>query len=163
MEAKTDRVNGFARTISGACYGRAPFHVFILLCAALALNGCVHYPDIQVAHSCEAYGVAENHEAMGSVVHMTPLGQQELQKTCMTAPGVAARLSNGQQIRGCVFTGRNGELYGYYSAGDRCAMYHEMCHALHGVEHTHRYRQDIENGVPMPYCPSNQLSLVAGR
>ena len=163
MEAKAGRVNGITRTVIGACSSRAPFHVFILVCVVYALTGCVHYPDIQVAHSCEAYGVAENHEAMGSVLHMKPLGQEELQKTCMTAPGVAAQVRDGQHIRGCVFTGTNGELYGYYSAGDRCSMYHEMCHAMHGEGHTHRYEQDLANGVPMPYCPSNQISLVAGR
>ena len=54
-------------------------------------------------------------------------------------------------------------LYGYYSEVVRCAMYEEMCLDIFCEEITHRFKQDLKNGVPMPYCPSNQLSLVAGR
>jgi hypothetical protein len=43
-------------------------------------------------------------------------------------------------------------------------MHHELCHALHGTTHTQRYLDDVEKGVPLPYCPPNQFATgVSGR
>ena len=129
------------------------------LALILFLSGCVHWPE--VATDCEAYGVVERSQPMGTVLHMRPLGVAELQERCWNVRKDAATISRFSSIRGCVIPGSNGEVYGYYARGDQCAMYHEMCHAIHGVGHTERYLKDVESHHARPYCPENQLKLTA--
>ena len=121
----------------------------------LVFSACVHWPD--VATDCESYGVTESHTPMGNIVHLEPLYRDELDVRC-----AGVDLSNaafGTEISGCVIAQDSGILNAYYWVGDRCAMNHEICHAKHGPGHTERYLQELKDGVPMPYCPRNQLRL----
>ena len=130
-----------------------------VLALIVLLSGCVHWPD--VATNCEAYGVVERGQPMGTVLHIQSLEYDELQERCWNVREDAATISRFSSIRGCVIPGSNGEVYGYYAKGDQCAMYHEMCHAIHGVGHTERYLKDVESHHLRPYCPENQLKLTA--
>lgn len=123
--------------------------------AALLLGGCVHWPDI--ATECDAYGVTENHQPMGTVVLVEPLFRDELEIQCAGVKAAVARINPDARISGCVIPQPDGAAKAYYWTGDKCALNHELCHAAHGPGHTERYLSDLERGVPMPYCPENQL------
>lgn len=123
----------------------------------LLLVGCVTWPDI--ATDCEAYGVVEDHHPMGSIVNIEPLHREELNARCSEVKYAIAMIQPDAQIRGCVMPAINGTVSAFYSVGDRCAMNHELCHAMHGRRHTERYVRDLERGIPTPYCPQNQLNF----
>lgn len=126
-----------------------------LFCGALALSGCLHWPE--VATECDAYGVAENHQPMGTVVVAEPLFRDDLDVACVGVTEPAARAHPDSKVSGCVIPQGNGVVTAYYWTGDKCALQHELCHAVHGPDHTERYLADLERGAPMPYCPENQL------
>lgn len=127
-----------------------------LSCLTLILAGCVHWPDI--ATDCESYGVVENNQPMGHLMRIEPLYSDELEIRCRGVKNAIAMVNPDAQIRGCVIPETNAIVAAYYSVGDRCAKYHEMCHAMHGREHTQRYTRELEQGIPMPYCPQNHLT-----
>lgn len=133
------------------------FRALILSFLALTLTACVHWPDI--ASDCESYGVVENHQPMGEVMRIEPLYNDELNSRCGDVKVAIAMINPDSQIRGCVIPEENGVVSAYYSVGDRCAQYHEMCHAMHGGAHTERYMRELGEGHPMPYCPRNQLKF----
>lgn len=121
----------------------------------LLFTACVHWPAI--ATDCDSYGVTEDYAPMGNVVHVEPLHHAQLNSACA---GVAApNAAFGTELAGCAIARGNGMVDAYYSMGDQCAMNHELCHAKHGPGHTERYLQELKDGIPMPYCPRNQLSL----
>ena len=125
----------------------------ILSCLPVLLAGCAQWPEI--ATNCAAYGVQENHSPMGTLAHLDPLSRDELKVRCGGVP--AANALSGTEISGCVIPHENGSVEAYYWQGDHCAMNHEMCHFRHGPAHTARYLQELQAGIPMPYCPENQL------
>ena len=127
----------------------------LLFSGTVFLAGCVHWPDI--ATECEAYGVTEADEPMGSIVVVEPLFRDQLDMQCADVKEATARINPDAQISGCVIPEHGGVAKAYYWKGDRCALNHELCHAKHGPGHTERYLSDLERGVPMPYCPENQL------
>lgn len=129
-------------------------HLVTISVLPLLLTACIHWPEI--ATECEEYGVIEGNSPMGSVVHVEPLDHDELNTRCAGVDHSNA--AGGTEIRGCVIPQSNGMVNAFYSVGDRCAMNHELCHAKHGSGHTERYVKELRDGVPMPYCPSNQLS-----
>lgn len=135
--------------------GRIGWPVLVLL-AATCLPGCMHWPDIN--EDCESYGVAESRMPMGNVVHLIPLQRADLDEICVDAQSPAAGRHPLTVINGCTIPMRDGRVLAYYRDGDRCAMNHELCHARHGVEHTGRYLEELALGIPMPYCPRNQLA-----
>ncbi len=95
---------------------------------------------------------------MGTVAHLEPLFRDELNIRCA---GVNLdHAATGTEISGCTIPRANGTVEAYYWAGDTCAMEHELCHIKHGPGHTERYLRELQAGVPMPYCPSNPLSLT---
>lgn len=123
---------------------------------SLFLLACASMPAI-ASDDCESYGVAENHSPMGTTVHIEPLYRDELKVRCA---GVNfANAATGTEIAGCSIPHENGMVEAYYWVGDKCAMKHELCHAQHGLGHTERYTRELQAGVPMPYCPSNQLAF----
>ena len=123
----------------------------------LLFTACVHWPDI--ATDCASYGVSEDRAPMGYVVRLEPLFRSELDQACAGVDHTNA--AYGTAVSGCVIAHANGLVDAYYWVGDRCAMNHELCHAKHGPGHTERYVRELRDGVPMPYCPPNQLSLKA--
>lgn len=123
----------------------------------ILLSACVHWPE--VATDCDAYGVTEDNQPMGSIVHLEPLFRDELDVLCADVKEATAKINPDARISGCAIPKEDGSVAAYYWVGDRCAMNHELCHAKHGTGHTERYMQDLERGVPMPYCPTNQLKL----
>jgi hypothetical protein len=123
----------------------------------LLLVGCIHWPEI--ASDCESYGVLENHQPMGQLVSIEALYTDELNERCQGVKPAIAMINPEANIKGCIIPAHNGAVSAYYSVGDRCAKYHEMCHAMHGGGHTERYERELENGIPMPYCPQNQLKF----
>lgn len=129
--------------------------LIVLLCSTVSLMGCVHWPDI--ATDCESYGVIESGEPMGNIVTIEPLFRDQLDVQCAGVTEAAAHLNPDAQVTGCAIPQDNGVVRAYYWKGDRCAMNHELCHAKHGSGHTERYLTELEQGVPMPYCPENQL------
>lgn len=129
--------------------------LFLACTASVLLTGCVHWPD--VASECDAYGVTEANQPMGNLVVTEPLFREELDVVCADVKEATARINPDAQISGCVVPEGSGIAKAYYWTGDRCALNHELCHAKHGPGHTDRYLSDLERGVPMPYCPENQL------
>lgn len=127
----------------------------VVFCSSVVLAGCLHWPD--VATECDAYGVMENHEPMGTVVIAEPLFRDQLDVQCADVKEAAAEINPNAQVSGCVISQDDGIVRAYYWTGDKCALNHELCHAAHGPEHTEQYLADLESGVPMPYCPENQL------
>lgn len=126
-----------------------------LLFVPMLFSACVHWPDI--ASDCESYGVVENYVSLGNVTQVQPLYRKELEEACA---GVDfSNAAHGTEISGCTIPQADGKVDVFYWVGDRCAMNHELCHAKHGAGHTDRYLQELKDGVPMPYCPQNQLTL----
>lgn len=140
---------------SKAFFKQPIFRLLSLLFVPLLFSACVHWPDI--AQDCESYGVVENNNPLGHVTEVQPLYRKELDQACAGVDlSVAA---HGSQVSGCAIANPDGKVDVYYWVGDRCALNHELCHAKHGSGHTDRYLQEVKDGVPMPYCPQNQLSL----
>jgi hypothetical protein len=127
----------------------------LLFISTVTLMGCIHWPDI--ATDCESYGVIESGEPMGTIVTIEPLFSDQLDIQCAGVTEAAAHLNPDARISGCAIPHDNGVVRAYYWTGDRCAMNHELCHAKHGSGHTERYLRELQAGVPMPYCPENQL------
>jgi hypothetical protein len=121
----------------------------------LLFSACVHWPDI--ATDCESYGVLESGNAMGEVNLVEPLYRDQLDETCSGVSFPTA--AEGTKVSGCTIPKNDGSVDVYYWVGDRCALNHELCHAKHGYGHTDRYEQELKEGIAMPYCPQNQLSL----
>ena len=136
-------------------FNQAGLCSLILTSLTLLLAGCVHWPDI--ASDCESYGVLENNQPMGHSMKVEALYSDELNVRCKDVKDAIAVINPDSEIRGCVIPKMNGTVAAYYSVGDRCAMYHEMCHAMHGPGHSERYTRELEQSIPMPYCPKNQL------
>ncbi len=130
---------------------------FIALAASLPmlLSACVHWPDI--AYECEAYGVVENNQPMGALLEIKPLYRDELEAKCADVKHAMAQINPDAKVSGCVVDREDGAVEAYYWVGDRCAMNHELCHVMHGADHTERYDRELASGVPMPYCPQNQF------
>jgi len=130
-----------------------------LFCLPIVFTACVSWPDI--AYDCESYGVSENNQPMGNLVHIEPQNREQLDVSCQAAENATAKYNTHGEthFNGCAIPYRDGTVLAYYRVGDKCAKNHELCHAIHGTEHTERYKQQLESGVPMPYCPSNQLKL----
>lgn len=126
-----------------------------LSCLLLLITGCAALPE--PGTQCESYGVREDHAPMGTRVHIEPLYTDELNIHCAAVELAVKQHNSEAQIRGCVIPRASGDVSAYYRVGDHCAMNHELCHAIHGSRHTSRYLRDLQNGVPMPYCPGNQL------
>lgn len=149
----------FNRENSSRKYIGMGWRGIVLTCLPILFAGCVSLPDI--AHNCEAYGVSEDHQPMGSMVHIEPLRGDQLEVSCAGAEMVAfGNPVQGEiQISGCAIPHPDGMVRAYFRVGDHCAKSHELCHALHGRKHTARYEHDLRNGVPMPYCPRNQLGI----
>lgn len=124
----------------------------------ILLSACISWPE--VATECDAYGVPEDNQPMGGVVHLEPLYRDQLDAQCADVKEATAKINPDAQISGCAIPQEDGSVAAYYWVGDRCAMNHELCHAKHGTGHTERYLQDLESGVPMPYCPTNQLKMA---
>jgi hypothetical protein len=135
--------------------------IFVLCCLPVVLTACVHWPDI--ATECESYGVSEGHQPMGNIVVAEPLYRDELESKCEGAEHATARINPDAKISGCAVSREDGIVHAYYWVGDRCAMNHELCHAMHGAGHTARYERELADGVTMPYCPSNQLNFPGMR
>lgn len=135
--------------------GNARIFLATLFTGTLILAGCVHWPD--VATDCDAYGVAERNQPMGSLVIAEPLFRDELDVRCADVREATARINPNAQVSGCVIPGTDGIARAYYWKGDTCAFNHELCHAKHGPEHTERYLADLQRGIAMPYCPESQL------
>lgn len=154
MEAKRENIKNCDRGDSRRL-GCVRNCAIALIFLPFLFSGCVHWPDI--ATECDAYGVREDHQPLGSLIRVEAVYGDELEIRCAAAKVAAVRNHPDLRIRGCVIPYTNGMVYAYYSVNDRCAMYHEMCHAIHGLNHTDRYLQDLEKGTPMPYCPGNQL------
>ncbi len=121
----------------------------------LLFSACVHWPDI--ATDCESYGVLESGNSMGQINQVEPLYRDQLEETCAGVDFPAA--AEGTKVSGCAIPKDDGSVDVYYWAGDRCALNHELCHAKHGSGHTERYLQELKDGIAMPYCPQNQMSL----
>ena len=147
------KVNGRQRPAPhNASFGR----LITLSVVPLLFTACVHWPDI--ATDCESYGVTEANTPMGSVVRLEPLYRDELNTRCAGVDHSSA--ASGTELSGCAIAQKDGTVDAYYWVGDRCAMNHELCHAKHGRGHTDRYTRELRDGVPMPYCPYNQLLSV---
>ena len=130
-------------------------HLIAISVLPLFFSACVHWPDI--ATDCESYGVVESGESMGQVNLVEPLYRDQLNQACADVDFENA--AHGTEISGCTVPQDNGSIEVYYWVGDRCALNHELCHAKHGSGHTDRYLQELKDGIVMPYCPRNQLSL----
>jgi hypothetical protein len=130
-----------------------------LSCLLSLLSGCAALP--QLGTQCESYGVREDHAPMGTRVHIEPLYTDELNIQCAAVEMAVKQHHSDAEVRGCVIPSASGDVLAYYRAGDHCAMNHELCHAIHGSRHTSRYLRDLRNGVPMPYCPENQLAFTS--
>ena len=135
----------------------AGLRLLMLAAIMFASAACVHWPD--VASDCQSYGVLETHQPMGHSVEIEPLYHDELDARCRDAKDAIAMVNPGAEIKGCVIPKDSGVVAAYYSVGDQCAKFHEICHAMHGSGHTERYERDLEQGIPMPYCPRVQLKL----
>jgi hypothetical protein len=125
----------------------------LCLCALLPLSACVHWPDVTT--DCAPYGVAENHQPLGQHVIAKAVYRDELDARCVGTGNAHLRVRADSTVVGCVVPYPDGTVYAYYWAGDRCAMNHELCHAIHGTEHTQSYLDDLASGVAAPYCPRN--------
>lgn len=154
MEVSQGRISAQGKIIKRTGRDARTF-LAVVFCSAVALAGCLHWPD--VATECDAYGVMENHEPMGTVVIAEPLFRDQLDVQCANIKEAAAEINPNAQVSGCVISQDDGIVRAYYWTGDKCALNHELCHAAHGPEHTEQYLADLESGVPMPYCPENQL------
>ncbi len=144
---------------SNATSRPAIFRLLALSLVPLLFSACVHWPDI--ASDCESYGVLENETPMGTINRVEPLYREQLDQACA---GVDfSNAAHGTKVSGCAIPHADGGVDVFYWVGDRCAMNHELCHAKHGSGHTDRYLQELKDGVPMPYCPSNQLSLKVAK
>lgn len=132
----------------------------LILSGSMVLTGCVHWPDI--ASECEQYGVMESNQPMGQIVHLQPLYRDQLDVVCADVKDATAKINPDAQISGCAISKDDGSVNAYYWVGDKCAMNHELCHAIHGAEHTERYLQELKIGMSRPYCPANQLKLAIG-
>jgi hypothetical protein len=153
------RPNGGARFSAGSaagvhseCAGWLP----TILLLSLFLASCVHWPEVN--EDCESYGVAESRTPMGYKVHAMPLGRADLDRICGAVRSQVAGVHPEALVNGCAIPQRDGSVLAYYRDGDRCAMNHELCHALHGTNHTERYLEELAAGIPMPYCPAMQLA-----
>ena len=131
-----------------------------ILILPFLMAGCVHWPDI--ATDCEAYGVLETDQPMAYYGRIEPLPADELDRHCASIKEAVAKINPGAQIRGCVIPEPDGMVSAYYSVGDQCARNHELCHVMHGTGHTARYNEKAADNHPRPYCPENQLQLLAG-
>lgn len=152
-------IKGYQTTYTnsaGNIFARTCKQLFMISLPIL-LSACVHWPE--VATDCAAYGVTEDNQPMGSVVHLEALYRDQLDVLCADVKEATAKINPDAQISGCAIPKSDGSVAAYYWVGDRCAMNHELCHAKHGSGHTERYLKDLENGHPMPYCPTNQLKL----
>ena len=147
----------FDYTIISRKYIGISWRDIFMICLPILFAGCVHWPDI--AYDCEAYGVREDHQPMGSMVHIEPLQRDQLEVYCAGAELVAlVNPDRGEvKINGCAIPYPDGLVRAYYWVGDNCARNHELCHATQGPRHTALYERDLRNGVSRPYCPSNQL------
>lgn len=139
------------------CARRLP----LILLFGVFLASCVHWPDI--SQDCESYGVTESRTSMGNQVHAIPLGRADLDRFCSGVQSQVASIHPQAEVNGCAIPQRDGSVLAYYREGDRCAMNHELCHALHGSHHTDRYLEELAAGVPMPYCPGTQLAGLGSR
>lgn len=117
----------------------------------LLLAGCVHYPSIDRDGGCEAYGVVETGQPMGSIVRRHELSAERLHAACDVVLEPV-----GRAFAGCAIT-QGDTVHLYYQRGDKCARLHEECHARNGIGHTRAYKHDVWIGYPMPYCPRNML------
>ena len=145
--------------LSGAKHHERHNHRVLLSLLPFLFAGCVHWPDI--ATDCEAYGVLETGQPMAHYGRIEPLSADELDRQCESINAAVAKINPDAQIRGCVIPEADGMVSAYYSVGDQCARNHELCHVMHGTEHTARYLEKAENNHPRPYCPENQLQLLA--
>ncbi|MDT8320698.1 MAG: hypothetical protein RQ826_09270 [Xanthomonadales bacterium] len=155
------RIKRFSTFTASAKGGERTGWPLLVLLAAMCVSGCMHWPDIN--EDCESYGVTESRMPMGRMVHLIPLQRADLDEICIDAQSAAADSHPLNVINGCTIPMRDGRVLAYYRDGDRCAMNHELCHAKHGVEHTVRYLDELAAGVPMPYCPNNQLAGLKTR
>jgi hypothetical protein len=155
---KTEKERIFFKDLRpGAVRKYMRMHFLTWSCLPLLFAGCVHWPDI--AYDCESYGVREDNQPMGPMLAIEALYRDELDVNCAGVKEAVAQINHEAQVAGCVVPRQNGTVAAYYWVGDRCAMNHELCHVKHGTGHTERYDKDLKNGVPMPYCPVNQLSF----
>lgn len=129
----------------------------ISLCAAVIVTACAHFPSVDVAGGCEAYGVAEAGEPMGSLVVARELFQDELETTCAGSP-----IPPGKEQVGCALPLPDGSVAIYWRHQDRCAELHERCHAHHGGGHTAQYEHDLADGHPGAHCPADQWKFWMG-
>lgn len=125
-------------------------------CAPLLFAACVHWPDVST--ECSLYGVAENQRPLGHIVVAKAVFHDELYARCGEIARDSLKINAAGTIAGCVVPHPDGTVYAYYRVGDRCALNHELCHALHGIEHTGRYLEDLTRGAAAPYCPPNPFS-----
>jgi hypothetical protein len=130
----------------------------LIIVLPIFLFGCVHWPDI--ASNCEAYGVLETHDPIAHFGRIEPLAADQLELRCASIKETATQLNPGATIKGCVVLMADGSVSAYYSEGDTCAKNHELCHILHGFEHTASYLEKASINHPRPYCPENQLTLL---
>ncbi len=155
METKQE-VSNSNRTLYHVVRRNARTFFLTLVCVPALFAGCAAQVTARnFATNCEAYGVMENHTPMGTLAHLEPLYREELNVRCAGVP--EANAVSGTEISGCVVPHENGVVEAYYWVGDQCAMNHELCHFRHGPGHTERYLRELREGIPMPYCPSNQL------
>jgi hypothetical protein len=133
----------------------------MILLFSVLLASCVHWPDVN--KDCESYGVAESRSPMGNKVQLIPLGRADLDRICGGVRSQVASVHPKAEVNGCAIPQRDGSVLAYYREGDRCAMNHELCHTLHGTNHTGRYLEELAAGIPMPYCPGMQLAGLSRR
>lgn len=154
------------RTFKGIANTKTIFHQILsggscrklsAACLPILLSACVSWPE--VATECDEYGVIEANQPMGDVVHLEAMYRDQLEVVCASVKEATAKINPDAQISGCAIPKSDGSVAAYYWVGDRCAMNHELCHAKHGTGHTERYMDELKRGVPMPYCPTNQLKL----
>lgn len=153
------RPNAAARFLLGSItwiHGERARWLPVILLLGVSLASCAHLPDIN--EDCESYGVVESGRPMGQKVHAQPLTRADLDRICGAARAQYAGVQTGTMVNGCAIPQPDGSVLAYYRDGDRCAMNHELCHALHGTGHTERYLEDLSAGIPMPYCPGIQLA-----
>lgn len=148
------------RSSAGVHSEHARWLPMILLFSVL-LASCVHWPDVN--EDCESYGVAESRSPMGNIVQIIPLGRADLDRICGAVRSQVVSVHPEAVVNGCAIPQRDGSVLAYYREGDRCAMNHELCHALHGTNHTGRYLEELAAGIPMPYCPGMQLAGLSRR
>lgn len=91
-----------------------------LVTLLLTLTACA---NARGPWDCESYGVRVTHAGLGQLASVSELRDSDIERIC--GPGKSGCTTH------YVDTARV-----YYRAGDNWTLRHELCHVMHGEDHT---------------------------